>query len=111
MKTLFLVLFALSFLAATYAYPLEDLVKSLPGWNGDLPTRHFSGYLSVPSVNNSTSFLHYYLVEAEEQAETAPTILWLNGGPGCSSLDGWVYEHGPFEISLDGQLTPRAYRW
>lgn len=112
LKMKFLILlFALLLISSTFAYPEKDIVDSLPGWNDKLPSRHFSGYLSIPSVNNSTSNLHYYLVEAEQNAETAPTILWLNGGPGCSSLDGWVYEHGPFEISLDGTLTPRSYRW
>jgi carboxypeptidase C (cathepsin A) len=36
---------------------------------------------------------------------------WLIG-PGCSSLDGFVYEQGPFAFSHDGKtLTLRPYRW
>ena len=61
-------------------------------WQGPLPSRQFSGYLSV----GPSKHLHYWLVEAESNPETAPVVLWLNGGPGCSSLDGFIYEHGPF---------------
>ena len=69
----------------------DDEIVSLPGWEGvdgskELPSAQFSGYLTA-----ETSKLHYWLVTAEENPENAPTALWLNGGPGCSSLDGFVY--------------------
>ena len=88
-----------------------DEITALPGWEGedgskDLPSAQFSGYLTA-----GTSKLHYWLVTAEENPEDAPTALWLNGGPGCSSLDGFVYEMGPFEIDSNNNLSLRPYRW
>ena len=38
--------------------------------------------------------LFYYFVESERKPSEDPVVLWLNGGPGCSSFDGFVYEHG-----------------
>lgn len=38
--------------------------------------------------------LFYYFVESEGNPLKDPVVLWLNGGPGCSSFDGFVYEHG-----------------
>jgi len=89
------------------AAPAEDEITTLPGWTGPLPSRQFSGYLSLKSGSN----LHYWLVESEKDPATAPTVLWLNGGPGCSSLDGFFYEMGPFVINPDNTLTQRPVRW
>jgi carboxypeptidase C (cathepsin A) len=86
--------------------PSGDKITALPGWSGALPSDQYSGYLNVGSSN-----LHYWFVESESNPKDAPVVLWLNGGPGCSSLDGFVYEMGPFEIQSDNTLTSREYRW
>ncbi len=89
-----------------------DEVHSLPGYLGALPSRHFAGYVPV----SETKRLFYYLASAERGAPLdAPLLLWLNGGPGCSSFDGFVYEHGPFRFGRGPlgrpSLSRNAYAW
>ncbi|CAG2118304.1 unnamed protein product, partial [Medioppia subpectinata] len=44
--------------------------------------------------------------------ESAPVVLWLNGGPGCSSLFGNLGENGPFRVNSDGKtLTLNPNSW
>lgn len=91
-------------------------VTSLPGWEGPLPSRHYSGFVDV-SANPGTTpgrFLHYWLVEAEDvDPATAPLVLWLNGGPGCSSMDGFWHETGPFRVdrSDDTKIHRNPHTW
>uniref|UniRef100_A0A7R9YTY5 Carboxypeptidase n=1 Tax=Chlamydomonas euryale TaxID=1486919 RepID=A0A7R9YTY5_9CHLO len=88
-----------------------DRVLSLPGW-GDLD--HFSvfaGYITVDEAAGRALF--YVYVESERSPEDDPLVLWLNGGPGCSSLGGgFLSELGPFYPKADGvtlQKNPLAW--
>ncbi|KAG2426414.1 hypothetical protein HYH02_014773 [Chlamydomonas schloesseri] len=76
-----------------------DAILALPGFtNQQLPSRHFSGYVTVDESRGRRLF--YYFVESERDPANDPVVLWLNGGPGCSSFDGFVYEQGPFLYDL-----------
>ena len=86
--------------------PNEHRITSLPGWDGDLPSKHYSGYLNI----TTSKHYHYWFIEAENDPENAPIVLWLNGGPGCSSLYGLLEEHGPFRIN-DSTDPPTLYRF
>lgn len=57
----------------------------------------WSGYLEVDNATGQN--LHYVFMEAESDPANKPVVLWLNGGPGCSSMDGFMYENGPFHVS------------
>ncbi|KAK6732026.1 hypothetical protein RB195_016418 [Necator americanus] len=87
----------------------SDRIFSMPGLDGDLSFRQYSGYLK----GSDTHMLHYWLVEAELVSPAdAPLLLWLNGGPGSSSLEGLFFENGPFRIGKDGfTVTRNPYSW
>ncbi|KAJ9549086.1 hypothetical protein OSB04_021629 [Centaurea solstitialis] len=64
-----------------------------------LPTK--SGYLSVNSTTGSAIFYAFY--EAQFNNHTClsqtPLVIWLQGGPGCSSMTGNLYGIGPWRVT------------
>ncbi|KAK7269059.1 hypothetical protein RIF29_21774 [Crotalaria pallida] len=80
------------------AAPLASLVTQLPNFNAIFPSKHYSGYINIDGNGENGKNLFYYFVSSERNPEKDPVVLWLNGGPGCSSFDGFVYEHGPFNF-------------
>ncbi|XP_031352326.1 venom serine carboxypeptidase-like isoform X2 [Photinus pyralis] len=50
-------------------------------------------------------------VTQEVDYEYAPVILWLQGGPGTSTMVGVFLEHGPFTVQPDLTLELRKHRW
>lgn len=58
--------------------------------------------------NSNLFFWHF---PARIDPDNAPVVLWLQGGPGASSLFGLFTENGPFGISIDQKLVPRKFSW
>ncbi|GAU46802.1 hypothetical protein TSUD_268630, partial [Trifolium subterraneum] len=74
----------------------KDRIKRLPG-QPFVKFSQFGGYVTLDK--SAGSAFYYYFVEAQQSKETLPLLLWLNGGPGCSSLAyGAMQELGPFRI-------------
>ncbi|XP_058126438.1 venom serine carboxypeptidase [Anopheles ziemanni] len=68
----------------------------------------YSGYLTVDAATNSNLFFWYFVAKLDP---AAPVVLWLQGGPGASSLYGLFTENGPFSVSSKMKLVPRKYSW
>lgn len=96
LKVLAFVTLLLGFLITTESAPQSALITKLPGFSGTFPSKHYSGYVTIDKEHGKN--LWYYFVESEMNPSKDPVVLWLNGGPGCSSMDGFVYEHGPFNF-------------
>ncbi|KAL4571346.1 hypothetical protein LXL04_018104 [Taraxacum kok-saghyz] len=88
-----------------------DQVPNLPGQSFNVDFAHYAGYVTVNQEAGRALF--YWLTEAVEDPASKPLVLWLNGGPGCSSIAfGMAEEVGPFHVNKDGKsvyLNP--YSW
>lgn len=72
-----------------------DKIVTLPGQPQNIAFQQFSGYVTVDNKKHKSLF--YYFAESETDPSSKPLVLWLNGGPGCSSLGvGAFSENGPF---------------
>ncbi|XP_077483301.1 venom serine carboxypeptidase-like [Amblyomma americanum] len=80
-----------------------DEAKSLSkvgriGANFEVPS--YAGYITVNPQFNSNLF--FWFVPSLSNPKNDPVVLWLQGGPGSSSLLGFFVEHGPYRMSEDG---------
>ncbi|EOY22612.1 Serine carboxypeptidase-like 45 isoform 2 [Theobroma cacao] len=91
---------------SSLAHP--DKIVRLPG-QPRVGFQQFSGYVTVDEKKHKVLF--YYFVEAEIDPASKPLVLWLNGGPGCSSVGvGAFSENGPFRPNGE-VLVRNDYSW
>ncbi|XP_028128694.1 venom serine carboxypeptidase [Diabrotica virgifera virgifera] len=97
---------------------LTDLIKTgrlheaqnrarVTGLNTDVVS--YAGYLTVDEIYKSNLFFWFFPSEGNYKVD--PVLLWLQGGPGSSSLFGLFTENGPFYVTEAGELSKRNTSW
>lgn len=83
-------------------------------WLPEQPAVNFSQYAGMVTVNAAAGRAYFYFfVESPDHPSSKPLTLWLNGGPGCSSLAyGFAEEFGPYRILPDSSgVYLHKYGW
>merc|ERR1711865_1188654 len=102
-RTFALIAFGLALCQATdKVINLPNLDPALQCWDS------YAGYLPVEA---GAKELFYWYHEATSDASTKPLVLWLNGGPGCSSLGGMFTENGPYVLDSHLNITLNPFSW
>lgn len=74
----------------------------------DPDVKQISGYLDI----REGAHLWFMLYESRSSPKSDPLVMWLNGGPGCSSSTGMLFELGPCNIANKGESVERnKYSW
>ncbi|KAI4518274.1 peptidase S10, serine carboxypeptidase [Schizophyllum commune Loenen D] len=67
----------------------------------DASVKQYSGYLDIATDKH----LFFWFFESRGSPKDDPVLLWLNGGPGCSSSTGLLFELGPCRVAEEGLNT------
>jgi serine carboxypeptidase-like clade II len=110
MKSLIATFVAIALVANSVrcADPTKDKVTFLINVTEVYNQTWYSGYVNVTTGQS----IHYWFFPSQNKPASDPVILWLNGGPGCSSLLGATTENGPFMFDEGGiNFVRNPYSW
>ncbi|EXJ60001.1 carboxypeptidase D [Cladophialophora yegresii CBS 114405] len=69
----------------------------------------YAGLLPISNRTNASELFFWFFPSTNPNA-TNEIVIWLNGGPGCSSLEGFLQENGPF-LWQYGTFKPVRNQW
>ena len=75
------------------------------------PPEEKAGFLAT---DDARKIFYYYFGARSSSGQAiagAPLLVWINGGPGCSSLFGLFFENGPYTINQKGQAVANPNTW
>ncbi|XP_060173991.1 serine carboxypeptidase-like 26 isoform X1 [Lycium barbarum] len=89
----------------------DDKVTKLPGQPNSPQVSQYSGYITVNKTHGRALF--YWFFQSQFESSKKPLLLWLNGGPGCSSIGyGAATELGPLLVQSNGTgLDFNVHSW
>jgi carboxypeptidase C (cathepsin A) len=88
--------------------PKPGIVTELPG-DGPTKEKQIAGHLTVNEKCGDNLF--FWLFESQASPKSDPLVIWLNGGPGSSSMLGLFAENGPYKINDDLTLADNPFSW
>ncbi|XP_026501379.1 venom serine carboxypeptidase [Vanessa tameamea] len=74
-----------------------------------LRIKSYSGFFTVNKQYDSNQFFWYFPAMISNKKD-APVIVWLQGGPGATSLYGLFTENGPLRVR-NKRFERRKYNW
>ncbi|KAF7308295.1 hypothetical protein HMN09_00677500 [Mycena chlorophos] len=115
-----------------HVYPGQPVGDYSPAWqkyfevtepltNITFPLPHsYAGNIGVQRAGHPNDTLFFWALEKQPGSLTAPGGpagstepwgIWLNGGPGSSSMVGFFLENGPIRIAENGSVSFNQYAW
>ncbi|KAJ6779440.1 hypothetical protein PWT90_05419 [Aphanocladium album] len=85
-------------------------VRNLPGLPKDqAPVKMHAGHIEINADTNGNLFFWHF--QNKHIANKQRTVIWVNGGPGCSSEDGALMEIGPYRVKDKDTLVMNNGSW